>query len=76
MPLAQRISCRSSKDTFNQDMQQQWLQHRNNVSAEEFAHSLNFLCNLQSPDKAETDYQDHGCLDEAHQSLDDIEDFT
>ncbi len=76
MPLAQRISCRSSKDTFNQDMQQQWLQHRNNVSAEEFAHSLNFLCNLQSPDKAETDYQDHGRLDEAHQSLDDIEDFT
>ncbi len=76
MPLAQKISCRSNKDTFNQEVQQQWRPHQNNVSAEKFAHNLNFLCNLQSPDQAETDYPDHGRLDDAHQNLNDVKDFT
>jgi hypothetical protein len=73
VPLAQRISCRTNKDTFNQEIQQQWRQHQNDVSAEEFAHNFNFLCNLQSPDQAGTDYQDHECLDNTHQDLNDVD---
>ncbi len=72
MPLAQKISCRSQKDTFNQEIQQQWRQNQNDISAEEFARNLNFLCNLQGLDRSETD---HGCLRDAHQNLDDVEDF-
>jgi hypothetical protein len=72
MPLTQRISCRSRKDTFNQEIQQQWRQNQNDISAEEFTRNLNFLCNLQVPDKSGTD---HGCLGDARQDLDDVEDF-
>jgi hypothetical protein len=76
MPLAQKISCRSKKDTFNQEVQQQWWQHQNDISAEEFAHHLNFLCNLQGPDKSDAGYPDHDHLNDAQQNLNDIEDFT
>jgi hypothetical protein len=37
MPLEQKISCRSGKDTFNQEVQQQWRQSQHDTSAEEFA---------------------------------------
>jgi hypothetical protein len=76
MPLAKKISCWTNKDTFNQEIQQQWRQHQNDVSAEEFAHNFNFLCNLQSPDQAGTGYQDRERLDNTHQNLNNIEDFT
>jgi hypothetical protein len=76
MPLEQKISCQSSKDTFNQEIQQQWRQNQYDISAEEFAQNLNFLCNLQSPDKTRTGYPDHGRFADAHQNLTDIEDFT
>jgi len=72
VPLAQKISCRSKKDTFNQEIQQQWRQNQNDISAEEFARDLNFLCNLQGLDKSETN---HGRLSDACQNLDDVEDF-
>jgi hypothetical protein len=72
MPLAEKIMCRSQKDTFNQEIQQQWRQNQNDILAEEFARNLNFLCNLQGPDKSETD---HGRLSNAHQNLDDGEEF-
>jgi hypothetical protein len=76
IPLEQRISCRSRKDTFNQEIQQQWWQNQNEISAEEFAHNLNFLCNLQSPAKTRTGYTDQGHFDGNHQDLTDVEDFT
>jgi hypothetical protein len=76
MPLEQKISCRSRKDTFNQEVQQQWQQNQYDILAEEFAHNLNFLWNLQSPDTARTDYPDHGRLTDVHQNLTDDEDFT
>jgi hypothetical protein len=72
MPLAKTISCRSQKDTFNQEIQQQWRQNQKNISAEEFARNLNLLYNFQGPAKSETD---HGHLSDAHQYLDDVEDF-
>jgi len=72
MPLGQKISCRSGKETFNQDVQQQWQQNWHDTSAEEFAQNWNFLCNFQGPAKSRID---HGCLSGTHQNLDDIEDF-
>jgi hypothetical protein len=76
MPLEQKISCRSRKDTFNQQVQQQWQQNQYDISAEEFAQNLNFLCNLQSPDTTGTGYPDHRHLHDVHQNLTDDEDFT
>jgi hypothetical protein len=76
MPLAQKISCRSKKDTFNQDIQQQWRQHQNDISAEEFTQNLNFLCNLQSPNTTGNGDPEHGHLRDTHQNLNDVEDFT
>jgi hypothetical protein len=72
MPMEQKINCRSGKDTFNQEVQQQWQQNRHDTSAEEFAQNWYFLCNLQGPAKSEID---HGHLSDAHQNLDDVEDF-
>jgi hypothetical protein len=37
MPLEQKINCRSGKDTFNQEVEQQWQQNRHDISAKEFA---------------------------------------
>jgi hypothetical protein len=42
IPLGKKISCRSRKDTFNQEVQQQWRQSQNESSAEEFTQNLNF----------------------------------
>jgi hypothetical protein len=76
MPLKQKISCRSSKDTFNQEVQQQWQQNQYDISVEEFAQNWNFLCNLQSPDTTGTGYPNHRHLDDVHQNLTDDEYFT
>ncbi len=76
MPLRQKISCRSRKDTFNQEVQQQWQQNQYDISAEEFAQNRNFLCNLRSPDSTRTGYPDHGHLTDVYQNLTDDEDFT
>jgi hypothetical protein len=76
MPLRQKISCRSRKDTFNQEVQQQSQQNQYDISAEEFTQNWNFLCNLQSPDTTRTGYPDHDHLKDAHQNLTDDEDFT
>jgi hypothetical protein len=75
-PLAQKISCRSKKDTFNEEIQQQWREHQNDISVEEFAQDWNFLCNLQGPNKIRAGYQEHGHRSDAHQNLHDIEDVT
>ncbi len=48
-PLEQEISCRSRKDTFNTDIEQQWQQSQHELSEEEFIQTLNFLCDLQKP---------------------------
>ncbi len=76
MPLEQKINCRSRKDTFNQEVQQQWQQNQHDTSAEEFAQNWNFLWTLQGPDTTRTGYPDHGRLTDVHQNLTDDEDFT
>jgi hypothetical protein len=76
MPLGQRINCRSSKNIFNQEVQQQWQQNRHDTSAEEFAQSWNFLWTLQGPDTTRASYPNHGYLTNVHQSLADEEDST
>ncbi len=73
MPLEQNINCRSRKETFNQEVQQQWLQSRHDTSAEEFAQNWNFLCQPQSPANSKSD---HDRLSEVDQNLDDVEDFV
>jgi hypothetical protein len=73
MPLEQKIKCRSEKDTFNQEVQQQWQQNRHDTSAEEFAQNWNFLCKLQGPAKPNSAH-DHLC--DVDQNLDDVEDFV
>ncbi len=73
MPLEQKIKCRSEKDIFNQEVQQQWRQNRHDTSAEEFAQNWNFLCKLQGPDKSQSD---HHRLCDINQNLDDVEDFV
>jgi hypothetical protein len=72
MLLEQKIRCRSRKDTFNQEVQQQWQQNQHDTSVEEFAQNWNFLCNFQGSDKSKID---HGRLNDGHQNLDDVEDF-
>jgi hypothetical protein len=73
MPLEQKINCRSGKDTFNQEVQQQWQQSQHDTSAEEFAQNWNFLCKLQGPAKSKLDH-DH--LSDVDPNLDDVEDFV
>jgi hypothetical protein len=48
-PLEQKINCRSRKDTFNTEIEQQWQQSQHELSKEEFIQALNFLCDLQKP---------------------------
>jgi hypothetical protein len=76
IPMVSKISCRSRKNTFNQEIQQQWQQNKYEVSADEFAQNWNFLCNLQSPDTARTGYPNHKHLDGAHQNISEDEYFT
>jgi hypothetical protein len=76
MPLEQKINYRSGKDTFNQEVKQQWQQNRHNISAKEFAQNWNFLWTLQSPDTTQADFPDHRHLTDVHQNLTDEEDST
>jgi hypothetical protein len=76
IPLEQKITCRGRKDTVNQEIQHQWQQNQNEISAEEFAQNLNFLCNLQNPNQTRTGYTDRGRADDNHQDLTDEEDFS
>jgi hypothetical protein len=71
MPLDQRVRCRTEKDIFNQEVQQQWQLNQHNTSADEFAQNWNFLCNFHGPPKSRI-Y--HGRLSDAHQNFDDEED--
>jgi hypothetical protein len=71
------IMKRTAPDHFTNDLlsfeerKSFFLQHQNDISAEEFAQNLNFLCILQGPEKTGTGYPDHGRLNDAN----DIEDF-
>jgi hypothetical protein len=73
MPLEPKINCRSEKETFNPEVRQQWQQSRQDMSAEEFAQTWNFLSNLQVPGNDESGLDS---LDKVDQDLDDIEDFV
>jgi hypothetical protein len=75
-PLGQKISCRSSKDTFNQEIQYQWQQSQNEISAEEFAQDLNLLCNLQNPNQTRNGYPSWEDTDDNHHDLTDEENFS
>ncbi len=68
-PLTQTVTCRSRKDTFNTEVEQQWQQNQHEISEEEFVHTFNFLHGLQEPKNQGTleppqwgiqrDYQGH-----------------
>ena len=49
MPLGQKITCRSRRDTFNKEIQERWLQNQKDLSVEDFAQSWNDLCQIQNP---------------------------
>jgi hypothetical protein len=72
-PLEPKITCRSEKEIFNPEIRLQWQKSRSDTSAEEFVQEWNFLCDLQTPDKAESGPDD---LSQIDQNLDDIEDFV
>jgi hypothetical protein len=76
MPMEQKINCRSGKDTFNQEVQQQWQQNWHDTSAEEFTQDWNFLWTFQGPHTTRTGYRDQASVHDAHQNLTDDEDFT
>jgi Reverse transcriptase (RNA-dependent DNA polymerase)/RNase H-like domain found in reverse transcriptase len=69
--LGQMIRCRSSKDTFNQEIQHQWQQNQNEILTEEFARDLNLLCNLQNPTQTRTRYTNQEHADDIYQDLTD-----
>ncbi len=75
MPLEQKISCRSRKGTFNTEMEQQWQQNQGDISEEEFVHTLNFFCNLQSPDRTKFSDNNQERFNGNYDDLTDIEDF-
>jgi hypothetical protein len=72
MPVEQKINCRSGKETFNQEVQQQWQQSQHDTSAEEFAQNWNFLYKLQSLANSKSDPDR---LSDVDQNLDDVEDL-
>jgi hypothetical protein len=72
-PLEPKITCRSEKENFNPEIRQQRQQSRLDTSAEEFAQAWNSLCNLGTPGKAESGFDN---LSQIDQDLDDIEDFV
>ncbi len=76
MPLEQKISCQSRKETFNPEVRQQWQQNRHDTSAEEFAQNWNFLSTLQGPDMTRSGPPDPRRLTGVHQNLTDNEDPT
>ncbi len=72
-PLEQKINCRSEKETFNPEVRQQWQLSRQDTSADEFAQTWNFLCDLQGPATSKSGLDS---LNEVDQNLDDVEDFV
>ena len=75
LPLKQKISCQSRKDTFNPEIEQQWRQNQNEISEEEFVHTLNFLCDLQKPARTKLSDDNLGPLDVNYKDLTHVEDF-
>jgi hypothetical protein len=73
-PLEQKISCRSRKNTFNLEIEQQPRQNQNELSEEDFVHTLNFLCNLQTPTRTKSSDTNQGHFN--YGNLIDVEDFT
>jgi hypothetical protein len=73
MPLETKISCRSEREIFNQEIRQQWQQSQQDMSAEEFAQNWNFLCNLQGPAKSKSGYDR---INGINDNLEDVEDFV
>ncbi|MFN9942870.1 MAG: hypothetical protein ACK56I_25725, partial [bacterium] len=65
-----KIICRSEKETFFPEIQQQWMQQQLNTSATDFTQDWNFLGRLQAPHDANLNF------DQADSDLDDIEDFV
>jgi hypothetical protein len=76
VPLEQKISCRSRKDTFNPEIEQQWQQYQNEISEEEFIHTLNFFCNLQNPARTKSSDNDQVHFDRKYEDLTGVEDFA
>jgi hypothetical protein len=74
--LEQKINCQNRKDTFNPEIEQQWQQNQNEISEEEFVHTLNFFCNLQNPARTKSSDNDQGHFDGNYEDLTDVEDFT
>jgi len=48
-PLKQTVACKSRRDTFNTEVEQQWQQNQHEISEEEFVHTIKFLHGLQEP---------------------------
>jgi hypothetical protein len=74
MPLEQKINCQSRQGIFNLEIEQQWQQNQDELSKEEFVHTLNFFGNLQKPAKPFDNNQRH--FDSKYKDLTDVEDFT
>jgi hypothetical protein len=68
-----RIICRSEKETFFPEVQQQWKQQQLTTSATDFTQNWNFLSGLQTPPDTNSGIND---LSQEDSDLDDIEDFV
>jgi hypothetical protein len=68
-----KIICRSEKETFFPEIQQQWKQQQLDTSATDFTQDWNILGRLQAPNEANLEIDD---LNQADSDLDDIEDFV
>jgi len=75
-PIGHKISCWSRQNTFNTEIEQQWQQNQNEISEEEFVHTLNFLCDLQKPSKTKPFDDTHTTFDRSYESLTDVADST
>jgi hypothetical protein len=49
VPLTHMVTCRSRRDTFNTEVEQQWQQNQKEISEEEFVYTINFLHRLREP---------------------------
>jgi hypothetical protein len=76
IPLKHKISCRSRTSTFNPEKEQQWRQNQNEISEEEFVHTMNFLCKLQNPARTRPSDNNQAHFDGNYDDLADIKDFT
>ncbi len=76
MPLEQKIRCQSRKEIFNPEIERQWWQNQNEISAEDFVHSFNSIYDLRNPAKTMSSDSHQGHFDGNYQDLTDIEDLT